>query len=157
MNIREWLAKSGIKLKFKTPVLELDWEPKDEDKQAAWELYVELLTRITTQPLPDDSGDESSALSSIYNLFDLTRGVLKRNGRECIQFTRIAVAVLNQRIRPFTARWHRLSLQKAFQDRAYCKEFRDELMDMQNELILYSKMLADMAGVEDLTEMEKES
>ena len=156
MKIQQWLAKSGIKLKFKTSVLELDWEPKDEDRQAAWELYVELLTRITTQPLPEQSGDESSALSSIYSLFDLTRGVLKRNGRGCIQFTRIAVAVLNQRIRPFTARWHRLSLQEAFKDREHCRQFREELALMQHELILYSKMLADMADVEDLTEMEEE-
>ncbi|MCK5269159.1 MAG: hypothetical protein KAJ46_00185 [Sedimentisphaerales bacterium] len=154
MNIREWLAKSGIKLKFKTPILELDWEPKDEDKQAAWELYIELLTRITTQPLPDDSGDELSALSSVHKLFKLTRDVLKRSGRNCIQFTRIAVAVLNQRIRPFTAKWHKLSLENAFKNKEHCKQFRKELAVMQNELILYSKMLADMAGVEDITVLE---
>ena len=153
MKIREWLAKSGIKLKFKTPVLELDWEPKAEDRQAAWELYVELLTRITTQPLEELSGDEGSALDSVHKLFDLTRDVLKRNGQDCIQFTRIAVAVLNQRIRPFTAKWHRLSLQEAFKDREHCKQFRQELAEMQSELVLYSKMLADMAGVEDLTDL----
>lgn len=39
-------------LKVKTPILEMDWAPSDADKDAAWDLYVELLTRITTQRCP---------------------------------------------------------------------------------------------------------
>ena len=35
-------------LRFKAPFLELNWEPRDEDKDAAWELYVELITRVAT-------------------------------------------------------------------------------------------------------------
>ena len=143
-------------LKIKAPFLEMEWQPQDEDKTAAWELYIELLTRITTQPLAPDHGDEKTALDSIYSLFPVTREVIKHNGRHCIEFTKVAIVVLNQRIRPFTAKWHNLSLAGAFRDEGQCQKFRDELRVLQAELRVYTKMLADMAGVEDLTELEDE-
>jgi hypothetical protein len=84
----------------------MNWQPKDQDRKAAWELYVELITRIATQRLDPEEGDEAAALKSIHELFPLTRETIRRNGRYCINFTRIAVVVLNQKVRPFTARWH---------------------------------------------------
>jgi hypothetical protein len=61
MKWSEWLEKwSMTSLKIKTPFLEMDWQPKDEDKDAAWELYIELLTRIATQKLPVEHGDEAT-------------------------------------------------------------------------------------------------
>lgn len=156
MKLKALFEKWGLeKLKVKTPILDLEWAPDDPDRNAAWELYVELLTRITTQRLPEGHGDEKTALDSIFSLFETTREVLKRNGRGCAQFTRIAVIVLNQIVRPFTAKWHRLILKKAFNDKEKCKTFRIELIDLQNDLLNYTKMLADMADVEDLTELEE--
>lgn len=155
MKWKEWLENwSMTSLKIKAPFLEADWLPKDPDRDAAWELYIELLTRITTQPLPSDHGDEASALESVHNLFGLSREVIKRHGRLCIEFTKIAIVVLNQKIRPFTAKWHKLMLAGGFNDEKQCKQFRNELSELQNTLRIYSKMLADMAGVEDLTELE---
>lgn len=58
-------------------------------------------------------------------------------------------------IRPFTAKWHRLSLQGAFNDAFKCREFRQELAVLQAILRNYTRMLADMAGVEDLTTLEE--
>jgi len=156
MKLKDLFMRWGLeKLKVKTPILDLEWAPNDPDKNAAWELYIELLTRITTQRLPEEHGDEKTALDSVFSLFKTTREVLKRNGRECVQFTRISVIVLNQIVRPFTAKWHRLSLEKAFDDKEKCKTFRIELIDLQNDLLNYTKMLADMADVEDLTELEQ--
>ncbi len=67
MNWRDWLEKWGItSLRIKLGVLDTEWKPLDPDKNAAWEMYVELLTRITAQPLPEDSGDDVAALTSIY-------------------------------------------------------------------------------------------
>ena len=155
MKLREWLEKwSMTGLKIKPPFLEMEWEPKDYDKNAAWELYIELLTRIATQQLQPDHGDEETALKSIYSLFGLTREVIKRQGRHCIEFTKIAVVILNQVVRPFTAKWHKPSIEKAFEDTEKCEEFRKELLELQKTLRKYTKMLADMAGVEDLTEIE---
>ena len=115
---------------------------------------MELLTRIITQPLAQERGGEKTALDSVYSLFPITREVIKNNGRHCIEFTKIAIVVLNQRIRPFTAKWHKLSLEGAFNDKARCQTFRSELQTLQADLRVYTKMLADMAGVEDLTELE---
>jgi len=155
MKWKEWLENwSMTSLKIKAPFLESDWEPKDPDRDAAWELYIELLTRITTQPLPSEHGDEASALESVHNLFGLSREVIKRHGRLCIEFTKIAIVILNQKIRPFTAKWHKLMLAGRFNDEKQRKQFRNELSELQNTLRIYSKMLADMAGVEDLTELE---
>jgi len=157
MKWAKWLEKWDMtSLKIKTPFLEMDWNPKDEDKAAAWELYIELLTRITTQKLDDNHGDEKTALTSVFSIFPITRNVMKNNGRHCVEFTKIAIIVLNQIVRPFTAKWHGLSEDGSFETTEQCKEFRVELVELQRKLRIYTKMLADMAGVEDLTELENE-
>ncbi len=155
MNWGNWLEKWQMtSLRIKAPYLEMEWKPVDEDRTAAWELYVELLTRIATQPLASDHGIEQTALESLYALFPTTRQVLCRNTYKCQEFAKIAVVVLNQIVRPFTARWHKLSQEGAFRNPARCSEFRAELVSIQASLRIYTKMLAEMAGVEDLTELE---
>lgn len=155
MKWKEWLDKwSMTGLSISTGFLEMEWEPKDPDRDAAWELYVEMLTSISTQYLPPDHGDEKTALDSIYALFGLTRETLKNQGRHCNEFAKIAIIVLNQVVRPFTAKWHKASLAGAFSEETRCREFRDELSRLQEELRKYTKMLADMANVEDLTKLE---
>ncbi len=146
--------KNGLKVK--TPITDLEWRPSDRDKDAAWDLYVELLTRITTQPLPDEDGIEQTALDSIYTLFGITRKTLKEHGRSCIEFTRIAVIILNQVVRPFTAKWHRRSPDGAFESPEQCAVFRAELQALQIQLRNYTQLLAELADVEDLTAVEVE-
>lgn len=155
MKLRKWLENWDMtKLKITMPFLEAEWQVQEKDKDAAWELYIELLTRIATQPLPSEHGDEKTALESVYSLFGLTRATIKNHGRDCVNFTKIAVVVLNQIVRPFTAKWHKLSIAGTFNDPERQKEFRKELEALQVDLRKYTKMLADMAGVEDLTELE---
>lgn len=144
-------------LRVKTPVMDLEWHPSDPDKDAAWDLYIELLTRITTQPLSDEAGVEQTALSSIYALFGITRQTLKVHGRKSIAFSRIAIIVLNQIVRPFTAKWHLKSTSGAFDSPAQCAEFRKELEALQVQLRNYTGLLAELANVEDLTEVAAEN
>ncbi len=155
---KTWLKKWKMdSLKISLPYLQMEWKPNNADKNASWDLYIELLTRITTQPLPVKHGDEKTALDSIYSLFSLTRSIIKSHKRDCIEFTKIAIIILNQIIRPFTAKWHKISIEKGFKDTNNCKKFRKELLQLQKQLCIYTKMLADMAGVEDLTELEGKS
>lgn len=56
-------------------------------------------------------------------------------------------------IRPFTTKWHRLSEQGAFDDPENCETFRRELQKLQVALRHYTKLLSDLADVEDLTEI----
>lgn len=154
MKLRKWLENWDLNgLKINLGFLETEWQPQEKDREAAWELYIEMLTRIVTQPLPAEHGDEKTALDSVHALFGITREILKRKGRESVQFSKIAVVVLNQVVRPFTAKWHKLALSGAFCDELRQTEFRRELADIQVVLRNYAQALADIAEVEDLTSL----
>jgi hypothetical protein len=156
MKWSKWLENWNMtSLKVNVGFLEMDWNPSEPDKDAAWDMYVELLTRVTTQSLPNEKGNEKAALDSIYSLFETTRSVIKEQGRDCREFTKIAIIILNQKIRPFTSKWHKLSLEGAFEETEACANFRSELSVLQYELSIYAQMLAQMASVEDLTQLEK--
>ena len=116
-------------------------------------MYVELVTRITTQPLADKNGTEEAALTSVYSLFAITRDVIKRHGRHSQEFARLAIVILNQAVRPFTAKWHRRSTDGDFADPDACEEFRRELVELQKTLRSYANLLAELAEVEDITAM----
>lgn len=157
MNLRNWLNKWNLaSLKVNVEFLELELNFTDSDKIAAWEMYIELLTRIATQRLPVEHGDEKTALESVYSLFATTRGILKTNGRSCVEFTKIAIIVLNQIIRPFTAKWHKISINESLSDSKYSEHFRTELSELQKHLCYYCGLLSEIAGVEDLTYLDFE-
>ena len=156
MNLRTWFQNFHLEKIRLTPAggsVEISF--KQDDKDAAWELYIEMLTRIVTQPLPAESGDEKTALDSVYALFAITREILRRRGRGTVQFSKVAIPVLNQVVRPFTAKWHRGSLAGDFGNADKRMEFREELEVLQIELRNYNRMLAEIASVEDLTDLEQ--
>lgn len=92
------------------------WRPDDVERQAAWELYVELTTRISVVELGEDEGLLREALSSFYTMFATTREILRRYGPAVapqvapgqVTFGVPAVNVLNLSIRPLLSRWHPL-------------------------------------------------
>ena len=150
-NLFKTFHLENVRLNLSAVQLEVSFQ--DADKDAAWDLYVEMLTRIVTQPLPLEAGDEKASLESVYSLVPTTRDILRHHGRSAIQFSKVAVPVLNQIIRPFTAKWHKESLAGAFDDESNRTLFRHELEDLQAELRNYSRMLAEIASVEDLTDL----
>ena len=155
MDLKGWFSRfhlENIRIGPKWANAEISFQNTDRD--AAWELYVEMLTRIVTQPLPSEAGDEQTALKSVSLLFPTTREILHRRGRGTIQFSKIAIPVLNQVVRPFTAKWHRESLSGAFEEPGKHEEFREELATLQEDLRNYNRLLAEIAGVEDLTDLE---
>ena len=157
IKITEFFAKFRLeKVKLGPSWVNAEISIDTSDSDAAWELYVEMLTRVVTQPLPVEIGDEETALDSVYSLFPITREVLRRRGRGAINFTKIAVPVLNQVVRPFTAKWHGRRLAGDLADEDIRREFRHELATLQYDLRNYSRMLAGIAGVEELTDLEKD-
>ena len=132
--------------------VEISFDQSDQD--AAWELYVEMLLRVVTQPLPSEGGDESTALKSIYALFPVTREILRRRGRSAISFSKVAIPVMNQIVRPFTTKWHPQSLTGSLGEPGKRAEFRKDLEGLQSDLRNYNRLLAQIAGVEDLTDLE---
>jgi len=144
-------------LELDVKFLKMKWAPQTADQNAAWELYVELLTRVATQPLPRGQGDEKTALDSVYSLFPTTREIIRKHGKQCINFAKIAIPVLNQIVRPFTAKWHCAALTDGFKKADQCRAFRDDLVKLQDKLIKYARLLAGTARVEDITALEVKS
>jgi hypothetical protein len=146
------------------------WEPNDDERKAAWELYVELVTRISTVPLGPDEGLLREALSSLYSLFATTREILRRYGPDVAEpkprgqysFGFLAVAMLSYGLRPVLARWHpaladweaeRLEGSSRIQhERAWNKvaELRAALDQTRDVLMQYAHVMASACGVPEL-------
>lgn len=105
-------------LKLERVRVTLPWigavELKVDRKQVetAWALYVEMVTRIATEDMPGDSGSDREALNSLYQLFAITRAVLREAGPGAGIGTNsvggIAIEILNRGLRPFLSNWHPL-------------------------------------------------
>ena len=81
--------------------------------------------------------------------------ILRHHGRASIQFSKVAVPVLNQVVQPFTAKRHKESLVGSFEHVNKRRQFREELVSLQVELRNYNRILAEIAGVEDLIDLEE--
>ncbi len=90
------------------------WLPDEAERGAAWEMYVELVTRASVARIPEGEGLLREVLSSLYTLFESTREILRRYGpavarpREgsAVSFGHLAVAILNGALRPLLTEWH---------------------------------------------------
>lgn len=125
----------------------LAWAPNAGDRLAAWSLYTEMRTRIASQTLEFQSGDESSALSSVYKLFEISRNLIKAHP-QCTHFAALTVYVLNVKVRPFTAYWHKISLSGTLSAADVRYQFRHQLRELQRALRVFSVLLGLLA--EDL-------
>lgn len=151
-TIKDLFEKVGLKgLKINAGFAEIQFDLDNTNRDAAFDMYVELITRISTQRLED--GQEKGALDSLFNLFKETRAIIKHHGRDAIHFTKIAVIILNQVVRPFTAKWH-ARIDELGNSAVQSEEFRTDLKEVQDNMRKYTSLLADMAGVEDITDLE---
>src|SRR5262249_48820880 len=81
------------------------WSPNAEDQTSAAKLHIQMISRITTQPLGYLEGVEKTALKSVYDLFEDTRTICTLHW-DARHFSILAWHVLNTHVRPFTAKWH---------------------------------------------------
>ena len=166
---------TSVKVSLKLPYIggvEGTWEPDEGERNAAWEMYVELITRISVAELKPSEGLLREALSSLYTLFDTTRIILRKygpsvaqpkgKGKDKLSFGYLAVAILNAVLRPVLAKWHPLlidyesakgssvsPLEHEIQWDKY-EELRQVLNDVRTVLIEYSNLLAQVADVPSL-------
>lgn len=131
----------------------------------AWSLYVELVTRISIQPLTSSQGLLREALNSLYTLFQETRQILRAAGSQIATHSEeplglLGIQLLNQGLRPFTAKWHPLLLayektrseeistyeHEQLWERA--AEMRSELVRLQEDLRTYAERFASLAGIQ---------
>ena len=127
------------------------WSPREADRSLAWDIYVELMTRISVQQLKDNHGNSKTALESVYSLFPLSRERMKIHGVECAHAATLITTFLNKRVRWFTAKWHPFALQidegSEKCDLSKCAEFRAELREkIQPTLKRLANALSVLAG-----------
>ena len=72
------LKKVTLSLPFGIGGIEM--EPDSTERDAAWELYVELVTRVAVQSLHPQEGLVREAMNSLYSLFGSTREILRKAG-----------------------------------------------------------------------------
>jgi len=164
---------SSVKVNIRLPCIggiEGTWKPNENERKAAWEMYVELVTRISVAELKPDEGLLREALSSLHTLFDTTRNILRKygpsiaqsKGKGKVSFGYLAVAILNAVLRPVLAKWHPLlldyessrkklisPLEREKQWDKY-EELRHVLNDVRSVLIEYANLLAKVAKVPSL-------
>ena len=157
-----WRTARLTEVKVTVPqVSELTFVVNNDARQVAWKLYVEAVTRISTQPLGDEDGYIREALTSLYGLFATTRDTLKSSrpsvpvsGRKTVEY--LTVTMLNHQLRPFLSKWHPQlrefekacpdGPESAWPDNAAC---RAELYTVQANLFDYALGFADLAGVRE--------
>ena len=141
-----------------------EWEADAAERRAAWAIYVELVTRIAVEELEDDRGVLREALNSLYNLFGVTRQILREAGpdvgasRESVGG--IAIAVLNKGLRPFLSKWHPLlqeweaqrpanmSAQNHERQWSQEKALRAALKELNVGMRQYADALAEIVGID---------
>ena len=123
------------------------WAPQEADRGLAWDIYVELMTRITTQKLDDNEGDDETALKSVYTLFGLSREYMHRHGVRGANTAALLTAYLNQKVRSFTAKWHKRSIDEKWKENTNQPhpEFRTELKALQPILRQLADALSHLA------------
>lgn len=140
---------------------ELRFTVNDDARQIAWKLYIEIITRTSTQPLGNEQGFLGEALESLYGLFGSTRQTLQAGrpsvpaqGGQTVEY--LAVTMLNRHLRPFLSKWHprlrdfaRRHPDAAESDWTDGAECRAELRSLQSDLISFALGFAHLAGVRD--------
>ena len=160
----------SINLPFGLGGLQGTWEPDESEQEAAWEMYVELVTLVAVVELRPNEGLLREALFSLHSLFDTTRSILRAHGpgvaqakgRGSYSFGLLAVVILNDVLRPVLAKWHPLLLdyegtrpdalsQTEHEDAwPHGDELRSVLNEVRDTLAQYGELLASVAGVPSL-------
>lgn len=142
-----------------------EWEADDTQMRAAWNLYVELVTRVAVEALDEENGLLREGLNSLYQLFPQTREILRTAGpsigAKMPSVGGLAIAVLNKGLRPFMTKWHpelqHWEAQRAVttSQRDHERDFpqaaalREDLRVLQIELRHYADALGRISGANE--------
>lgn len=168
LPLQRWLVGGGRQLNLesvdvKVPFLgTMKVSLSDAHRMVGWKLFIELSTRVATQPLVEGEGRLREALDSLYSLFQLTRSELKNMSPSPLPVTKgsytvesYAVRMLNDGLRPMLRRWHPRLLNWEKQNLAesewpLAKLCREDLEKTRQIVLAYTWGLAEMLKVADL-------
>jgi hypothetical protein len=129
------------------------WHPNEAEQAGAWDLLVELVTRISVVGLKEDEGRLDAALASYAAIFGAARGALQRHGpsvaaqrRGELSFAIIVAHLLNRVMRPVTGWWHpRVAQLDAEQE----TKLRGTLAELSRLVTEYAKVFAEACDAKD--------
>jgi hypothetical protein len=149
------------------------WTPNSAEQRAAWELLVELSTRVPVIPLRREEGVLREVLTSLRDVFLHTRDILRSGGpdvaadvRGQLSFAVIAGHLLNQVVRPVTAYWHpALEAHEATRDEGVGKrehelrwdridELREVLAHLRPVLVSFARLFAEACGAQEFLRIQ---
>jgi hypothetical protein len=138
------------------------WEPKESERNAAWDMYVELVTRLPVAYVRPEEGSLHIGISALYRLFDATREILRKYGPSVarprdvgqISFGLLSVRVLDVVLRPFLIKWYPLlkeyeetrersdSPQEHERKWERYEELSQAMLEVRESLLQYANLLA---------------
>ena len=153
------------------------WEPTECERNAAWDMYVELVTRIPIAQVKPGESSLQVCLNSLYKLFGATRDILRKYGpfvarprsEGQISFGYLSVKVLDIILRPFLIKWYPLlidyessrksSVSAREHERKWARyeELKKGLDDVREALLQYAQLLARASEVPSLIFNESEA
>jgi hypothetical protein len=155
-----------VKIKFGIAEIEGIIVPSKVEQKAAWEIYVELVTRVTVIELGEDQGILREALSSFYTLFETTRDVLKKYGSDLakhksgkLNLALIAISMLNYGLRPLLSEWHPtledyeasrpINVSRKSYEAKWSKnkDLRERISEIRETINHYANLLAEIASI----------
>ncbi len=168
----EVLASGSLKETPGEDEIQQTQEVGTAERQMAWKICLELVTRIPIVRLDDNEGLLREALTSLHEQFRLMRTALRSYGSSLVQTDQdtsaslclVIMSMLNKTIRPLLAKWH--PLLKDYEDmrppsmgtRTYeqqwerAAELRQEIVSLRMPLLGYATSLAQIAGTPWLVE-----
>jgi hypothetical protein len=137
----------------------------DVERRAAWDIYIELATRVTARPMNPEHGLLRDALSSLHAIFGIVRSTLKAAGpgiaRGPESLGGYSLRLLNDELAPFLAEWHAkladwehhrpADLGPAEHEHAWPEvgALREQLEQRRMAVAGYVEALADLAGLDE--------
>lgn len=163
-----------VGLPFGLGSIQGEWTPDELERDAAWDMYVEMITRVTVVELRANEGLLREALASFYSLFETTRRILKDGGPSLaggeegrVNFAHIAISILNSAVRPLLATWHpQLEDHEAKRPPATSRlewesqwehndELRSAIGEVRDTLSSYAGLLGHVCGAHSLLSLTK--
>ena len=170
MHLKDLFQKWKLTdLHIEASVLDIPYTPSEEDKNACWDLCVELLMFLKQQwyPYGDGVGHFIQGKELMFDYWDVdnatffqnfidrvvaletaTGKLLQQHGRKVPCFVKISDIFLNYVVQPFLGH---LNIPGHEHVREGFDEHLDECVDRVRR---YAKLLADVADVKDLVEIE---
>jgi hypothetical protein len=146
------------------------WEPAECERNAAWDMYVEIVTRIPVAFVAPGEGSLHVSLSSTYKIFEATREILRKYGPAVARpraegqysFGCLSIKVLDVILRPFLLKWYPLLTEyertRQTTESSYnherkwerYQELSQELSRIREALLQYAELLARASEVPSL-------